>query len=70
MRKTSVYLPDALKRRLAAAAEAGHRSEADLIREAIEQRVAAATAPAGAGTGALSAGARTDPVVGTAHRRC
>ena len=41
MRKTSVYLPDALKRRLAAAAEAAHRSEADLVREAIEQRVAA-----------------------------
>ena len=45
MRKTSVYLPDALKRRLSAAAETARRSEADLIREAIEQRVAAA-APA------------------------
>ena len=41
MRKTSVYLPDALKGRLAAAAEAARRSEADLVREAIEQRVAA-----------------------------
>ncbi len=40
MRKTSVYLPDALKRRLSAVAEAAHRSEADLVREAIEQRVA------------------------------
>lgn len=39
VRKTSVYLPDPLKRRLAAVAEATHRSEADLIREAIEQRV-------------------------------
>lgn len=43
VRKTSVYLPDPLKRRLAKAAEATHRSEADLIREAIEQRVAAAS---------------------------
>lgn len=41
VRKSSVYLPDALKRRLAAVAEAAKRSEADLIREAIEQRVAA-----------------------------
>lgn len=41
MRKTSVYLPEPLKRRLAAAAETARRSEADLIREAIEQRVSA-----------------------------
>lgn len=40
MRKTSVYLPESLKRRLAALAEGAHRSEADVIREAIEQRVA------------------------------
>jgi precorrin-2/cobalt-factor-2 C20-methyltransferase len=46
VRKTSVYLPDALKRRLAAAAESTHRSEADLVREAIEQRVTAGSAPA------------------------
>lgn len=39
MRKTSVYLPDALKRRLAAMATATHRSEADLVRTAIEQLV-------------------------------
>lgn len=45
MRKTSVYLPDVLKRRLAAVAETSRRSEADVIREAIEQRVATA-APA------------------------
>ena len=38
--KTSVYLPETLKRRLAAAAETAHRSEAELIREAIENRVA------------------------------
>lgn len=36
MRKTSVYLPDVLKRRLTAAAADSHRSEADLIRAAIE----------------------------------
>jgi precorrin-2/cobalt-factor-2 C20-methyltransferase len=41
VRKTSVYLPDPLKRRLAALAAASHRSEADLIRDAIERRVAA-----------------------------
>jgi precorrin-2/cobalt-factor-2 C20-methyltransferase len=46
VRKTSVYLPDALKRRLTAAAEAAHRSEADLVREAIEQRVEGSSAPA------------------------
>jgi precorrin-2/cobalt-factor-2 C20-methyltransferase len=45
VRKTSVYLPDALKRRLTAAAEAAHRSEADLIREAVEHRVAGAATP-------------------------
>ena len=44
MRKTSVYLPEALKRRLAAAAEASHRSEAEVVREAIERRVSG-TAP-------------------------
>jgi precorrin-2/cobalt-factor-2 C20-methyltransferase len=46
VRKTSVYLPDALKRRLTAAAESAHRSEADLVREAIEQRVTGSSAPA------------------------
>ncbi|MBW3574533.1 MAG: precorrin-2 C(20)-methyltransferase [Actinobacteria bacterium] len=39
MRKTSVYLPDALKRRLSALAERRHRSQADLIRSAVEQLV-------------------------------
>lgn len=39
MRKTSVYLPDALKRRLSAVAEHHHRSEAELIRSAVEQLV-------------------------------
>ena len=36
VRKSSVYLPDALKRRLAARAEQTGRSEADLIRAAID----------------------------------
>ena len=40
MRKTSVYLPDALKRRLAAVSQRTHRSEAELIREAVEHLVA------------------------------
>lgn len=39
MRKTSVYLPDNLKGRLAAVAEQSGISEAALIREAIEQRL-------------------------------
>jgi len=52
VRKTSVYLPDALKRRLAAAAESAHRSEADLVREAIEQRMTAGSAPAADGADA------------------
>ncbi|MEM9609103.1 MAG: precorrin-2 C(20)-methyltransferase [Actinomycetota bacterium] len=40
MRKSSVYLPDALKRRLRALAERTGSSEAELIRESIEQRLA------------------------------
>ena len=39
MKKTTVYLPDELKRRLAEAAAASGKSEADLIREGIEQIV-------------------------------
>lgn len=39
MRKSSVYLPDALKRQLTNAARRTHRSEADLIRAAVEQLV-------------------------------
>ncbi|MEM1333181.1 MAG: precorrin-2 C(20)-methyltransferase [Actinomycetota bacterium] len=39
MRKTSVYLPDGLKRRLSELAERSHRSEADLIRSAVEHLV-------------------------------
>lgn len=36
MRKTTVYVPDALKEALARAADASGRSEADLIRDGIE----------------------------------
>lgn len=43
MRKTSVYLPDALKRRLAAVAESSGTSEAELIRRAVEAVVEAPT---------------------------
>jgi precorrin-2/cobalt-factor-2 C20-methyltransferase len=46
VRKTSVYLPDALKRRLAAAAAHTHRSEAQLVRDAVEAAVEATAAPA------------------------
>lgn len=41
-----MYLPEALKRRLAALAERTHRSEADLIRTAVEQLVGAGPATA------------------------
>lgn len=47
MRKTSVYLPDGLKDRLAALARNSGRSEAQLIRLAVERLVAAE--PSGAG---------------------
>lgn len=40
MKKTTVYLPDELKRRLEAAARAEDRSEADVIRDAITAAVA------------------------------
>ena len=40
MRKTSVYLPDALKAALAALAARENQSEAELIRDAIEARIA------------------------------
>ena len=41
MLKTSVYLPEALKKRLAQLASVTGRSEADLIREAIDAHLAA-----------------------------
>jgi hypothetical protein len=45
MYKTTVYLPEELKARLARAAEASRRSEADLIREGIEIVVERASRP-------------------------
>jgi len=42
MRKTTVYLPDELKRRLEAAAREQGRAEADLIRDAIADAVGSA----------------------------
>lgn len=53
VRKTSVYLPEALKAALADAAQRWDRSEAEIVRLAVEQFVAPpgvpATAPRGAG---------------------
>ena len=45
MNKTTVYLPDELKRALRQMAAASGRSEADLIREAIAAQVASASWP-------------------------
>ena len=47
MRKTSVYLPDHLKRALTAAAADTGRSEAEVVRTAIEQAVTAPSPGAG-----------------------
>jgi precorrin-2/cobalt-factor-2 C20-methyltransferase len=59
VRKTSVYLPDRLKERLAAAARASGRSEANLIRVAIERLLEAGT---GDPTGLRPDPGRRDPV--------
>ena len=45
MEKTTVYLPEDLKRALRRMASASGRSEADLIREAIAAQVRAADQP-------------------------
>jgi len=45
MRRTTVYLPDDLKLRLARTARDLQRSEADVIREAIERFTAAERRP-------------------------
>ncbi|HVF13599.1 MAG TPA: precorrin-2 C(20)-methyltransferase [Acidimicrobiales bacterium] len=64
MRKTSVYLPDVLKARLAEVALRTGRSEAQLVRLALERLVASEPAASGAGAGAgLGLGLRDDPVV-------
>ena len=64
MRKTSVYVPDGLKRRLAELARRSHRSEAELIRTAIEQLVEREAPDPGAAGPAHSAapGPETAPV--------
>ena len=49
MRKTSVYLPDGLKARLADVARRTGRSEAQLVRLAVERLVASEPAPSAAG---------------------
>lgn len=45
MHKSTVYLPDDLKARLAQASKASARSEADLIREGVELVVERVTPP-------------------------
>src|SRR5688500_17619161 len=47
VRKTSVYLPDHLKRALAARAAGTGRSEAEVLRAAVEAEVAAGHSPVG-----------------------
>ena len=46
MRKTTVYLPDDLKRALRRTARATGRTEADLIREGVRRVISGHTAPA------------------------
>lgn len=46
MRKTTVYLPDELKAAIEQLAERERRSEADIIRRALQQAVHASTPPA------------------------
>jgi hypothetical protein len=45
MRKTTVYLPDDLKARLEQTAQAEQRSEATVIRDALESYVGQTTSP-------------------------
>lgn len=58
MRKTSVYLPESLKRGLSALAERSHRSEAALLRTAVEQFLDAENA------GVVGSAKTDDPVPG------
>lgn len=46
MKRTTIYLPDALKAALERRAAAERRTEADLIREALAEKLAEARAPA------------------------
>ncbi len=59
MKKTSVYLPDGLKARLAEVARRTGRSEAQLVRQAVERLVASEPVAAAS----ASAGPREDPVI-------
>lgn len=61
MRKTSVYLPDHLKRALTARATATRRSEAEVLRTAVEAEVANRS-PASATSASASASANPVPV--------
>jgi hypothetical protein len=45
MRKTTVYLPDELKRAIEVAAESRGSSEADFVRDALERAVAEVAPP-------------------------
>jgi predicted transcriptional regulator len=69
MKKTTVYLPDGLKERLATAAEVEARSEADIIRDAITAAVDRLTAPephiplTTRGLGDATASERTDELL-------
>jgi precorrin-2/cobalt-factor-2 C20-methyltransferase len=56
VRKTSVYLPDHLKRALGARARATRRSEAEVVRAAVEAEVAGGGGPSTAPGGGRAAG--------------
>ena len=45
MKRTTIYLPDALKASLERRAAAENRTEADVIREALTEKLAAGPAP-------------------------
>lgn len=61
MNKTTIYLPDELQRSLRSIATRTRRSQAGLIREAVEQYVATAEAPT-----LTSLGAGDDPTLTSA----
>jgi precorrin-2/cobalt-factor-2 C20-methyltransferase len=63
MRKTSVYLPDGLKSRLAEVARRTGRSEAQLVRLAVERLVSSEPPASVSGARAPGLGVRDDPVV-------
>lgn len=63
MHKSSIYLPDDLKRSLTATAAASGRSEADLIRHAIEHLLAVSSRP-GSSSGPVVVAASSDEETG------